>query len=361
MAHRIEDALSWRELPPAEFSAWDAFVQRHPLGSPYHLSSWKTALEAAFPHIHGACLVATNRATGDIRAGLPVYTVQSRILGNRLVSVPFAAYCDPLIDPAEDWVGFLPAVVRTMTDFGARCYELKTWRSQSLNSMLGFQVARRYLHHFIPLDAEPGNLLRSFSATSVRHMIARTRKSGINLRHGNGPEFLDAFHRIHVDTRVRLGLPPLPKIFFESLTAASLPNPALLHFAFCGDQPAAAILSLRFRDMVAIEFAGDLPIHRKSGANQLLYWAVIRDACIDGRQWLSLGRTGFDNPGLRAYKLHWNAREEELCTRVFPGTAARQHGYQFNGMAHRLGRICLRALPKTFATRFGELCYRHLG
>jgi hypothetical protein len=358
---RIQDVPSCRELRPEEFSVWDAFVHRHPHGSPYHLSSWKTALEAAFPHIRGRFLVLNRPGANAICAGLPVYTVKSRILGNRLVSVPFAAYCDPLVENASDVSAFLANIRRDLAEAGAGRYELKTWRFTSIGSDSTFQVAQRYLHHFIPLDADPADLFRRFSATSVRHMIAKAPKHAVAVCQGHGAPFLDAFHRIHVETRVRLGLPPLPRILFESLTSSALPNPATLHFAFLRDQPVAAILSLRFRDMVAIEFAGDLPEHRKSGANQWLYWELLREACLGGYKWLSLGRTGLDSPGLRAYKLHWNAREEELCTRIVPGTSVGRHRHPFNGAAHKLSRICLRVLPRRLVTRFGEFCYRHLG
>ena len=37
-----------------------------------------------------------------VRAALPIYAVESGLMGRRLVSIPFATLCDPLVtDPAD--------------------------------------------------------------------------------------------------------------------------------------------------------------------------------------------------------------------------------------------------------------------
>src|SRR5438552_243855 len=97
-------------LSPEEERQWDAFVTGHPLGCVYHLSAWKGVLEEAFPHIRGRFLALRDGLTGQIRAGLPLYTVTSWLLGNRIVSVPFASACDPLISTPEEFALLLPAI-----------------------------------------------------------------------------------------------------------------------------------------------------------------------------------------------------------------------------------------------------------
>src|SRR4029077_16454816 len=76
---------------------WDAFVGRHELGLVYDLSAWKRTLEEAFPHIRGRFLALREKTSGQIVAGLPVYQVRSWLLGNRIVSVPFLSFCNPLV------------------------------------------------------------------------------------------------------------------------------------------------------------------------------------------------------------------------------------------------------------------------
>src|SRR6476661_1370625 len=87
-----------RWLEPSDEPRWDAFVVRHRNGLIYHRGCWRRVLEEAFPHIRGRFLALVDRGTDEIVAGMPVYTVRSWLLGNRVVSLPFATFCDPLID-----------------------------------------------------------------------------------------------------------------------------------------------------------------------------------------------------------------------------------------------------------------------
>src|SRR5207248_7891612 len=86
-----------RWLEREEDDLWDAFVVRHPHGLIYHRACWRRVLEEAFPHIRGRFLALCDGATGEMAAGMPVYTVKSWMLGNRVVSLPYATVCDPLI------------------------------------------------------------------------------------------------------------------------------------------------------------------------------------------------------------------------------------------------------------------------
>jgi hypothetical protein len=361
VATKADAALVVRQLQSSEYSAWDEFVHRHPLGSPYHLTSWKIWIERAFSHIRGSFLVGTTPHSNEILAGLPIYHVRSRLLGDRLVTVPFAAYCDPLLRHAEDFKAFLPEIRRWMVRDRVVRFELKTWRHPPIDSNSGFGVIKRHLHHFIPLGPDPESFLQSCSPTSVRHMIGKARKQGVRITADGGTGHLDAFYQIHVETRVRLGLPAMPMSLFASLVDPSPPNPAAIRLALLGGQPVAAILTLRFRDMLAVEYAGDLAAHRKSGASQLLYWQTIMAAFREGRTWISLGRTSLDNPGLRAYKCHWQAREEQLLTHVLSISKEQGTGTWPVATARHLAKRIIRVTPKRLAVWLGNACYRHLG
>jgi len=352
-------ALRW--LQPADGAAWDAFVHSHPLGSPYHLTSWRLAIERAFPHIQGGVLALTAARSRRIIAGIPIYDVRSWLLGRRLISVPFAAFCDPLLTPEIALEAFLPAIQQWMLRIRARRFVLKAWRQHPDPDTHGFKVTQRHLHQFIPLDADLESLFRSFSATAVRHMVNRAKIGGVAVVDGSDAACLEAFYQIHAATRARLGLPPLPRLLFESLTDRALPNPASIHLATRNGEPMAGALVLKFRDMVAIEYSGDNGGSRKIGANQLLYWDIIRRAHEAGCTWVSLGRTEIDNPGLRAYKARWQAREEELTTHVLHRATSSGGESHLRSTAKRASRALLRFLPRRVAIWLGHFGYRHLG
>ena len=84
------------EIDPQSDPRWDQFVESHPLGLICHLSGWKQVLEESFPQMKGRYLAILSD-DNSIRAALPVFEIRSILTGNRLVSIPFATNCDPLI------------------------------------------------------------------------------------------------------------------------------------------------------------------------------------------------------------------------------------------------------------------------
>jgi hypothetical protein len=86
-----------RLINPLEEPRWDAFVANHPYGWVCHLSRWGSLIERCFKHIR-AHFLADFDERGEIVGGLPIYEVRSHLTGNRLVSIPYATLCDPLVD-----------------------------------------------------------------------------------------------------------------------------------------------------------------------------------------------------------------------------------------------------------------------
>jgi hypothetical protein len=72
-----------------EDADWDAFVRRHPEGSPFHLTAWRRAVGETFGHT-SQYLMAKSR--DGLEGVLPLFEVRG-LLGDRaLVSVPYAVY-----------------------------------------------------------------------------------------------------------------------------------------------------------------------------------------------------------------------------------------------------------------------------
>jgi hypothetical protein len=113
-------------LESDRFSQWDEFVTRNPLGTIYHLSGWKNSIEQSFQHIKGYFLVIVNQETGDILSGLPLYTISSKFLGNRIVGAPFSTFCNPLISSVEDLKLLMPLVFQLYEKSLSRTIELST-------------------------------------------------------------------------------------------------------------------------------------------------------------------------------------------------------------------------------------------
>lgn len=205
------------EIDPSKDHRWDKFVENHPLGWIVHLSGWKTVLESSFPHMKGHYFAIMNDANEEIRAALPVFEVNSWILGKRLVSIPFATLNDPLVRQEEDIEPLLKRVIELSHRLQASFIEIRTLKSFSLFENRQLTDNRLFKHHYINLDKPLDELKMTFHRKSVRQEIRRAEKNRLNLRIANTESDLLIFYDIYVKSRKRLGLPAQPYHFFKSL------------------------------------------------------------------------------------------------------------------------------------------------
>src|ERR1700683_1777416 len=238
--------IQW--LSPEDQGEWDAFVGRHPLGLVYHTSSWKKVLETAFEHIRGRFLVLRNES-GQIQAGLPIYNVNSWLLKNRTVSVPFATMCDPLVSTREEFDLLWPAIVDEPGKHRSRRIEIRSRLLGAECMPAGLTVSSRYKHHYLRLDKNPDALFRSSSQSCVRRRVEKAKRGGLVADERQDDESLRVFHSMLVATRRRRSLPPMPFSFFQQIYRCLSPNNVSLYLALHEGKPVGGLMALKFKDM----------------------------------------------------------------------------------------------------------------
>jgi len=348
-------------LETEELPLWDAFVATHPDGCIYHLSKWKEILENSFPHIRGHFLAVKDNRTGEIVAGLPIYAVRSWLLGNRLVSVPFSSYCDPLLSVEHGWNVFLPKISELLKQCRANTLQLRPSGSTKVTQLPDLERSSLYFHHFINLDEEPEQLKKRLSRTCVRQWLSRAERNQITIERGHTQRDLERVYAMLTETRRRHCLPPIPLRFFESLRRALQPSHLDILTAWHAGKPVAGALALKYRDTFILEYAGDTAAGRNTGASQRLYWEAVKLAHSEHFSRFSFGRTSVLNTGLTDYKKRWGTVEEELpiLTLVTHGSHCAQ--YQDKLFLCRLAQAVLRRCPELTYRPLGEFCYRHWG
>ncbi len=349
-------------IDPDSDPRWDAFVEAHPLGQIYHLSGWKRALESSFAHIRGFFPVIEDCATGRIRAGLPLYCVNSLLTGKRLVSIPFATLCDPLVSTSEDLQSLLDAASVLARDLRAGWIHIKTFASAHLPSDHDFVAGPSYRHHYLLLDEPPTKLLRRFHASSVRYTLRRCEKLGLTVENGDSRQDLMAFYGAYVATRRRLGLPPQPLRFFEQLWREFEPAGRLrILGARHQGRALGFILLLQFKGRVSWECIGEDPGFRTLNPTYFLVWQAIQQSYDEGGKIFDFGRTSPQNHGLMDFKRRWGTLMCELpeFLLLLKGSAPKERSEA--STAYRLVRAVTPRLPKKAVVLLGELCYRHMG
>ncbi len=362
---RPQSAGSPHWLSPQQESEWDAFVLGHPQGSVYHTTEWKRVLEQAFPHIRGRFLVLRGDDSRAIEGGLPVYRVNSWLLGSRLVSIPFATVCDPLVTTNREWY--------------ALAAELETERSATRSKKLLIRAAlaatnvpppfygeSQFRHHALALDPDFESLSRRFDKQSVRQKSEKARKAGVTVEERSDATGMAVSHELLASTRRRLSLPPMPARFFTSIQQNLRPEHLRIFLAYQNGRPVACHIVLIFKDQWISEYSANAD-GAISGVNQLLYLETIRQACAAGAQKFSFGRTSIRNEGLLSYKRRWGTVEEPLTDFTLFPNGKQEPAASDNGSPSEDSRLyvfCQRVIakaPMPICKTIGDFCYRHLG
>ncbi|HOQ60157.1 MAG TPA: GNAT family N-acetyltransferase [Vicinamibacterales bacterium] len=346
------------ELGPADFARWDDFVERHPDGWICHLSDWLRTLEESFPHITGRVLASER--DGALRAGIPVCEVRSRVLGTRLVSVPYGTLCCPLAP--DDEVGrLMEGVLDLGRRAGARCIEVRAVRPLSAAAAERFARQARYTHHSLDVTAGAEALRLRLHRSCVRQRIDRALARGVVDEEAQDEGGLRAFYDLYVRCRKRLGLPPQPYRFIRSMWLAFRPQGRLeVRLASCRGTPIAGILLLRFNGRTSAEYLVSDDGRRHESPGHLLVWNAIRRSHELGCRVFDFGRTDAANEGLMAFKNRWGAQVTGLPVYYHP--KSRLQAVESRRAALRsAGRVVFRRLPARANRWLGELIYRHAG
>ena len=339
---------------------WDDFVRAHPRGRLYHQWAWKTVLEGAFSHIHGFVLALYDRDSGGITAGLPLYSVQSRLTGDRLVSIPFASICDPLVSRPHQEKLLADQALEFASLTGAANVRIRTSGNTCLGEDSRFAAVGGYRHHFLRLDRDKARLLKSFSRKSVRQTIGKTLRGNLRVSRAWKREHLREFYQLYSRTRQRLSLPVHPWALFRGLWEAfHAPGEMVLYRACLRGRLVGGLVTLRHPDRVSAEYLAYDSEARASHPNHGLLWEAICEAYQSGGEIFDFGRTAESDRGLLDFKRRWGTEQGRPVTRVWPAESPPSSATA--GRKYRLARAVLGKLPRRQYQWMSAFCYRHLG
>ena len=350
-------------IDPCVDQRWDEFVKNHPSGWIVHLSGWKKVLESTFPHIRGHYFALIDKETDTIKAGLPVYEVRSWLTGNRLVSIPFATLCDPLISNEAQSEALITKAAELLLRLKCAYIEIRTHTNNSFFSNKPFGVNEEYKHHYLDLSRGEEVLWKNTSYKSIRYLINKACKHNLQVKYAQNDQDLLAFYSLYTATRKRLGLPAQPYLFFKGIFDQFKDSKnARILLACLDNRVIYGHLHLNFNGRTSVEAMGEDNAFRNIGANQFLYWQGIRTACAEGYRIFDFGRTSIHNPTLMDFKKRWGTLETNLNT-YFHARGQKQiiRSIGERRLHYKLGRNIFKKSPPQIYALLSCFCYQHLG
>jgi FemAB-related protein (PEP-CTERM system-associated) len=286
---------------PAAASQWNGFLQQQPHGSFYHLFEWSKINQDALRN-PGFNLIARDGAA--IRGVLPLTFVASPVFGRVLCSMPFVNYGGPVAVDAAATNALVDAARERANELKADYLELRC--ASAIDTDM--QASLRKISMHIELAPDPETLWNKFSSKH-RTNIRRAQKNNLEVRSG-GLELLDVFYSVMEQSWRALGTPFYARSYFETILK-TLPEHTRIFVCAQGDQPVGVAFNGYFNGIVEGLWAGGTELSRPLQANYVLYWEMIREACLRGCTRYHLGRSTADS-GAEDFKKKWNAGASQL-------------------------------------------------
>jgi hypothetical protein len=344
------------QLDPLRDPRWRSFIELDPRSSIFHTTEWLEALRRTY---HYDPVVFTTCPAGvRLTNGIVFCQINSRLMGSKLVSLPFSDHCEPLVQDSENLREILFTIKKV--EAGRTNFAEIRPRAMDPGSECGLTFAGRYCFHALDLKPNLEELHAHFQKDGMQRKIRRADREGVVMDQGNSELFLDQFYRLLLLTRRRHRLPPQPFSWFRNLSAC-MGDRLVIYVASLDRRPIAAILTLRFRQTLVYKYGcSDKQFHNIGGMPRL-FWQAIQDAKSHHLVELDLGRSDEDNEGLLRFKDHLGAARSPITywqssDKPFI-TADRLGGALKSSFVQKL----LASLPDSLYRLAGEVFYRHAG
>jgi CelD/BcsL family acetyltransferase involved in cellulose biosynthesis len=346
--------LAVERIDPIEDASWEEFVRRTPGASVFHGSAWARVLAGSYGF--RPRYLAWRDAAGTIGGGLPLFEVDSRIAGRRLVGLPFSDLCPPLAVSQETTAELL-AAAREAAAASGRTLEVRGELAPELRNS-GLRRSDTFVQHVIPLAApleETWSRLHKAAKKGVR----KGEREGVNVRLSRERADLERFYRLNIETRRKHGVIPQPWRFFEALQREFMDRgDGFVMLAEYEGRVIGADVVLCLGETMVSKFNASLEEQLWLRPNDLLLWKTIELARAEGYRRLDLGRCETGNEGLRHFKLRWASEETALPYYFYGpsgGTSAGDHR-----LGRRLMALFARHAPPAVLRPVSALVYRHL-
>lgn len=282
---------------------WDAFVASRPESSFFQRSGWREVVQRSFGH---ACPYVVSRdGTGAIDAVLPLTEINSRLFGHFLIGNGFTVGGGPLSSSPAGLAAVLDEAAALGRARKVAYVELRDcaaagpgWQAKS-DLYAGFEG---------PIAATEADNLKQIPRKQ-RAVVRKALEQGftISIERSIRP-FFDLYARTLRDH----GTPILPRRFYESLLTVFGEDCEILTVRKDG-VPTASVMSFYHQGKVLPYYTGSLVEARRSGANDMMYWALMRRAIERGATIFDFGRSKVGT-GPYSFKSNWGFEPRPLTT-----------------------------------------------
>jgi FemAB-related protein (PEP-CTERM system-associated) len=292
--------LKIRAIEDGDAAGWDAFVFSHPGGTFFHRAGWRKIFQDVF-HLDPRYLIAERGQ--EIVGILPIVLQRSLLFGTALLSSPFCVEGGPLSLDDEADAGLTSAALDLQRKAKAPYLEFRSRKATREGWTARKDLYAGFCRALSPDDAENLKAI----PRKQRAVVRKTLESGL-CSEANG-DLAEVFH-VYAESVRNLGTPVFPKRYFSALLGTFGKDCDTVTVKD-GGVPVSAVLNFYHGDTVLPYYGGGTSLARRNGANDFLYWEVMRRAAARGCRKFDFGRSK-SGTGAFAFKKNWGFVPEWL-------------------------------------------------
>lgn len=141
--------------------------------------------------------------------------------------------------------------------------------------------------------------------SKLRSQIKKGQKNSPEILHG-GNELLSDFYKVYTHNMLRLGSPPLPKLFFKNIFKYYSFGDVHITLVKIDNIAVAAGMTLSYMKFNEVCWASSDYKYNKLNVNMVLYWEMIKYSIQKENTFFSFGRSSKESNTLK-FKLQWGA------------------------------------------------------
>ncbi len=294
-----------KRLADGHHALWDTYVQSHPLGTFFHLSSWKTLYETYF---NLETYYVYTYQDGVVTGVLPLARVKSKLFSDALISTPFCVYGGALTYDQADTRLLIDEAKRIAHQLGVDYLELR----QSFDDILEGHDQSLYVTFKKQLYPNLDDNLKAIPRKQ-RAVVRKAIKKDLSYQIDTN---VDNFYRLYSQSLRNLGTPVLAKSYYQALLETWGDKVDILTVTQHGE-PIASTLSFYYQNQVMPYYGGGALRAKQLGANDFMYWSLMAHALSKGCQVFDFGRSKRESGSYR-FKTHWGFEASPLHYRYLP-------------------------------------------
>jgi CelD/BcsL family acetyltransferase involved in cellulose biosynthesis len=339
-------------VDPRNDPIWSKLVDQAP-SSVFHSPSWIQVLTDTYGWDVSAHVLLDD--SGEPQAGLPFCRIAD-MLGERIVSLPFSDYCDPLANDAGSWRVLVDQLLPEHLPITVRCLHSNLPLADDR-----FTLVKQAKWH--RLDLRPQlEVLWDAMHDSTHRAIRKSQREGLVVRVAESERELRTFFEMHLKVRkYKYGLLAQPYSFFQNIWRNFVEEQhGFLLLALCQDKIVAGDFFLEWKDTLYYKFNASLPGDLSHRPNDLLIWEGMQQGKDRGLSYLDFGLSDIDQEGLVRYKRKFGTEEKTISfLRHEPNGGPTQAEKEMRALLGKLTtRFTDQLVPDLVTERAGEDLYR---